>query len=212
MHKRSLIIIGAGGFGREVLMYAEASVDNGADYIIKGFLDDDLSALDKYKYGYNVIDTIGNYEICNEDIFICAIGDVKVKKKVCIELQKRGAEFTNVIHPTAIIGKTTSMGFGNIFCPMSIITQNVKIGNFISINTSSSFGHDSKVGNYTTISGGCSVTGYAELGKGVFLGGQSFICPNVSIGDYARIGAGSVVIKNVKANSVVFGNPAVEIF
>ena len=34
---------------------------------------------------------------------------------------------------------------------------------------------------------------------------------NVHIGSYATIGAGSVVMKDVKADAVVAGNPALEI-
>lgn len=44
--------------------------------------------------------------------------------------------------------------------------------------------------------------------KGASIGGGSVILPGLVIGENALIGAGSVVTSNVKANSLVFGNPA----
>ncbi len=46
------------------------------------------------------------------------------------------------------------------------------------------------------------------IGKNVWIGAGAIILPGVRIGDNAVIGAGSVVTKNVKANTVVAGNPA----
>lgn len=47
------------------------------------------------------------------------------------------------------------------------------------------------------------------IGNDVFVGARSIILKGVEIGDRAVVGAGSVVTRNVPANSIVAGNPAV---
>lgn len=47
------------------------------------------------------------------------------------------------------------------------------------------------------------------IGNKVFLGANATVLPGVIIGDNVIIGAGAVVSRNVPANSVVAGNPAV---
>ncbi|MDD5659538.1 MAG: DapH/DapD/GlmU-related protein, partial [Actinomycetota bacterium] len=99
------------------------------------------------------------------------------------------------------------IGEGLIMCPRSVLTVNTKVGNFVTI-LASSIGHDTNIGDYTTISSHCGIGGKTKLGKRVFIGSNATIVPGKLIGDDVYIGAGSVVIRNIKENKKVFGNPA----
>jgi sugar O-acyltransferase (sialic acid O-acetyltransferase NeuD family) len=209
---KKLIIVGAGGFGREVLGYALEIQKTQNCWEVAGFIDDNLSSLDNYDKSYKIIGTVKDHSVREEEVFICAIGDPVSKLKVCRQLEDKGAEFINLIHPTSIIGNSCKIGKGLIMAPFSIITQNVNIGNFVTINIFSSFGHDSVAEDGCTLSAHCDVTGFAYLEEGVFLGSNAVIKPTVRIGKYSRIGIGSVVLKSVPDNVVVFGNPAKIVF
>ncbi|MBU9674033.1 acetyltransferase [Planococcus sp. CP5-4] len=50
-----------------------------------------------------------------------------------------------------------------------------------------------------------------RIGDNVWIGGRAVINPGVTIGDNAVIASGAVVVKDVPANTVVGGNPAVVI-
>lgn len=207
---KGLVIIGAGGFGREVLQYAidmlRANLDVGWDIV--GFLDDNISALDEYECEYKVVGKISGHEVNCDNVYICAIGDPLVKARICHEFLNKGANFINIIHPSAYIGRTCKIGIGNVLCPNSVLTTDVTIGNFVFINCHANCGHDSIVNDGCTISPFCDITGYARLDECVFLGSHASICPSVFIGRCAKIGAGAAVIDDIPSNCTAVGVPA----
>lgn len=205
---KDLIIIGAGGFGREVLSWACDIEPTQCEWKLKGFLDDNLAALDGYNTSHVIIGAAATYQPRENDVFICAIGPPKIKMNVCRSILHRNAQFISLIHPTAIIGQNSNIGYGCILCPRSIITVNVTLGNLVTLNGNSGVGHDAVIGDGSTISAYCDITGFASLGKEVFLGSHAVVLPGKIVGDNAVVGAGSVVIRNVKPGTTVFGVPA----
>jgi len=206
---RKLLIIGAGGFGREVLQYAlDIKGAGGADWEIGGFLDDNLSALDNYSYDYKVIGTIKGHDVSGGNVYICAIGDPATKLAIGRRFLSGGADFINIVHPTAYVGESSKLGVGVVLCPKSAVTTDAEIGNFVAVDINSICSHDVKVGEGCTISHFCDLTGFTTLGEGVFLGSGVSVIPSVKIGDYATIGAGAVVLRDVSARELVYGVPA----
>ena len=209
---KRLLIIGAGGCGREVLQWAKDIQKEKATWTSICFLDDDPQVLDAFKLKEVVAGAIDGYQPCNGDEFICAIGDPVTRLAICNTFRKKGASFTNVIHPTVIIADYSSIGTGVILCPRTIISTNVQIGDFVLINTSCVAGHDVTLEQGCTLSAQCDLMGGAYLEEATFLGSGARIFPTIRVGKGAKIGAGSVVIRNVPANVSVFGNPAKQIF
>ena len=205
---KRLIIVGAGGFGREVYAWAEAHPDCGRLWEIAGFLDDNPAALDRFDYPVSILAAVVDYSPQSNDLFLCAIGSPAIKRMVCGKLLGSGAEFISLVHPTVVIGFNVEIGVGTIICPHAIVTCDVAIGDFVAINCHSSIGHDVRIADWVTLSGHCDVTGQTELGEMAFLGSGARILPLKKVGARAMVGAGSVVISHVPTNAKVFGNPA----
>ncbi|CAK8723204.1 MAG: sugar O-acyltransferase, sialic acid O-acetyltransferase NeuD family [Candidatus Electronema aureum] len=208
---KKLIIIGAGGFGREVLCWALDCQTVQNDWRVYGFLDENLRALQGFDCPCQLVGYPSSYIPAQDEVFICAIGDPRIKLSICEIFMSRGAQFINLIHPTALIGLNNKIGQGCIFCPRSAITTNVTLGDFVTINAYSGIGHDAVLGKGVTLSAYCDVTGNAVLGEGVFLGSHAVVLPSAKVGDYAIVGAGSVVLKTVKAGVTVMGVPAKQV-
>lgn len=208
---KELIIVGAGGLGREVFSWAKQSAECGREWVIKGFLDDNIHALDDYDYPYPVLGRISDYHPQESDCFVMGIGAVSTKKKACSLLLDRGARFITLVHPLAVLGEHVLLGKGSVICPHTTLTCNIKVGDFVLVNCNSSMGHDVEVGDWSTISGHCDVTGFCKLGAEVFLGSHASIVPGRKIGDRATVGAGSLVLQHVKPEQTVFGIPAKKI-
>lgn len=207
---QKLIIIGAGNFGRELLGWIEDIHTN--EYEVYGFIDDggkeSQERLEKFGIEIPVLGTIKEYQPQDGEVFICTIANPKIKLEICLELQRKGAKFINVIHPTAIIGKRSQLGIGVILSPYAVVSNDSIIGDFVIVNMFSSIGHDAIVEMGCTLSSHCDVTGYAHLQKGVMMGSHASVLPNVSVGEFAFIGAGSIAIKEVQSDRTVFGVPA----
>ena len=201
-----IIIIGAGGFGREVYLWAKDSFSKD-QYRIKGFLDDNPRILDNYDMDVGIIGNLNSYDIKNQDRFLFAIGDIDVKKRLIIKMKKRGAKFLTLVHPTVIMANTTKIGEGVIICPFCLVSDNVLLEDFVMMNVYSSCGHDAKVGSYSILSPYATLNGFVILEDEVFLGTHTTVIPYKKVGYKSKISANSVVMRDVATNKIVFGVP-----
>lgn len=204
---RDLIIVGASGFGRELVQYVKDINKVSPEWNILGFIDDNPNALDGCKTDYKVIGAIQTWKPKENEYFACALAFPAVKRKIVTLLKDKGAKFATIIHPTASINKYAELGEGLVVTPRSNINADTKIGDFVSI-LDSGIGHDASVGSWSTLSGRCSINGHVQIGEMVYIGCGVCIAPSKKVGDGATVGIGSVVISNVKPGTTVFGNPA----
>jgi sugar O-acyltransferase (sialic acid O-acetyltransferase NeuD family) len=211
MLKQNLIIISAGEFGREVYTWAQQAIKKGALWTLKGFLDDRSNILEELNYDVGIISSVEQYTPESNDVFLCAIGEPKSKKKYCDEVLRKGGIFTTLIHPTALLGPNVRIGIGSIICPFTQLSCEIEVGRFVTFGTFSSAAHDTVIGDWCQISGHCGLNGKSALEEGVFLGSHTVILPGVHVGAWAYVGAGSIVLKRIKPGIKVFGNPAVPI-
>jgi len=201
-----IIIVGAGGFGREVNLWAKDSFSKD-QYKIKGFLDDNPRILDNYDMDVGIIGDLNSYEIKNQDRFLFAIGDIDVKKRLVARLKKKGAKFLTLIHPTAIVVNTAKIGQGVIICPFVTVGDHAQLDDFVILNVYSSCGHDSKIGKYCILSPYAAATGFSILEDEAFLGTHSTVIPGKKVGYRSKVSANSVVMRDVPSNKIVFGVP-----
>lgn len=200
------IIVGGGGFGREVLSWALDCRDAGTLPEVAGFLDDqaeELTGFDLPRLG-----TVADYAPQPGDAFIVAIGKPSTKRKVVEMLEERGASFATLVHPSAVVARTARVSEGVILCPFTMVNPNAQAGRFVTIISFSGLGHDAQAGDYSTISSHVDITGHAKLGAEVLVGSGARVLPGVSVGDGATVGAGAIVMRRVKPGATVYAQPA----
>lgn len=209
---KNLLIVGARGFGREVYTLATRCVGFNSSYQIKGFLDDHKDALVGLSGYPPIIDSVEDYNIQKNDVFIVALGDVRLKKIYTEKIILKKGQFTTLIHPTAIIGPNTKVGEGVIVGEYAVISCDITIGNHVIIHCFSDLGHDCIVGNYCSLGPYSFLGGYSHLEDLVTLHPRVSIMPRKKVKLGAIVGSGSVVMRNVPPNVTVHGNPARSIF
>lgn len=204
---KKMLIIGAGGFGRELLQWVKEINENKPTWEIQGFLDDDVNALDGVECDYGIVGTIRDWQPKADEDFALAIGTPGIKEVVARDMKAKGANFPAIIHPTATITAFSHYGEGLVMFPYSKVSVNSTVGDFVTV-LSSGIGHDVRVGDYTTISGMCSILRNVRIGSRVFVAAGVSVAQDVTIGDECYLGLGSVVLKDVPGKTKTFGNPA----
>jgi sugar O-acyltransferase (sialic acid O-acetyltransferase NeuD family) len=206
---KNLIIIGAGGMGREVYNLAIQCKSYNKDYIVKGFLDNNKNALDGFgDYYPPILGDVNNYIIEDNDTFVCSIGNVFQRKENIDNIIAKGGCFLSLIHPTVLINPTAKLGEGSIIFPYAQIGSNAVIGDFVLIQSFAGIAHDVILGNYVRVDIYVLCIGDVKIGNNVTIHTGAIINHKVVVGDNATVGAASFVIKSVKEGITVFGNPA----
>lgn len=208
MRPEGLILVGGGAFARELINWVADAVDIGNSLPIVGFLDQSADALNQFGYPIPYRGTIETYQPVAGEYLVMAISDPSAKQMLYIELKGRGAEFASVVHPSAVVARTATLGEGVIVCPHGLVSAEAKIGQLVAINALSSVGHDVDVGAFSTLSAHVDLTGRVRVGEKCFFGTGAKVLPGVNIGEGSTIGAGSVVMRRVQPGSVMYAQPA----
>ena len=204
---KNLIIVGAGGMGRTIFDMAQENAAYKKEYVIKGFIDDNLNSLDSFKNYPPIIGTIADYVVLPDDIFVCSMGGHF--RKPCMEsIMARGGEFFTMIHPSARIGTNVHIGKGCYVGANTIIAADAYIDDFNFIQSQTIIGHDVKIGKWNRIDSFVFFVGGTSVGENCMIHTRAMINHNVHIGDRAHVGACSMVLADVDPDTTVFGTPA----
>ena len=204
---KNLIIIGAGGMGRTMYSNALESIGYGEKFVVKGFVDDNLEALDGFPNYPPVIGTIRNYQPQQDDVFVSSIGGIS--RKACMEeIIRRGGEFIELIHQTARLLANVKLGKGNFIGAYTVIGNDVVIGDYNMIQSYTIIGHDARIGDFNRIDTRVTCVGGIVIGNEVNIHTSAVISHNVKVEHKSRVAALSFVIKDVKSGTTVIGNPA----
>lgn len=196
--------------GRTVYDIARECMGFSSEFTIKGFIDDNLSALDGFQGYPPIISTIKDYTPCRGDIFTFSIGGAS--RRSCIEnLIVKGAQFINLIHSTARIGSNVKLGIGNIVAAYTSLGADCAIGNYNMIQSYTVIGHDAIIGDFNRIDTHVTCVGGIKINNDTTIHTSAVISHKVVVEDNAKVGACSFVIRKVKSGDTVLGVPAKKI-
>lgn len=203
-----LVIVGAGGFGREVAALVEAINDHDDTWSLVGFVDDDQTLQESSFLGYPVVGDVKWLARQENVFFAIAIGNTQSRRQIAQVLESSPVRPATLVHPSVSVHQSAEVGPGTIICEGVTPTVDLSIGAHVILNLQCTLGHDSIIGSFSTLHPGVHVSGSAHLATGVLMGTGSVVLPEVQINANCTVGAGAVVTKDIAPNQTVVGVPA----
>ncbi len=199
-----LVIIGAGGFGRELHamlwdVYAPET------YRFKGFLADESNPL-VTDLG-PILDSPEQYQPATSDRFLLAIGDIDARCRTTEALSGRGGLFESYVHPTAFVARTSSIETGAVIYPYATVSNRARLDAHVHLNYYASVGHDAHVGRCCLLAPYATLNGFCVLEEDVYVSTHATVVAGHRVGARSKISANSAVMQDVPADSMVFGVP-----
>lgn len=204
-------LVGAGGFGREVMPLLQQSIGGGGGantcFIVEGAKDAPRIR------GTRVLDVP---EFCRQEgarYFNVAIGDSAVRERIATTLASQGCVAKSIVAGNAVVMEGSEIGEGAILCPFTTVTTDATIGRFFHANLYSYVAHDCVIGDFVTFAPAVKCNGNVVVESHAYIGTGAIIRPGSSgrplvIGRGAIVGMGAVVTRDVAPGETVVGNPA----
>ena len=116
---KKIVIVGAGGFGREAYYLINDINKVKPEYDIVGFLDDNPNALEGKKINCPIIGNVNDWVPSEDEVYAMGIASPNTKEKIASILKSKGAQFVTLIHPNAFINIRT--------CPCQLASCQLRI-------------------------------------------------------------------------------------
>lgn len=204
----SIVIYGAGGFGREVLDVVEAINADTAEFEFLGFLDDgEVDGELLRRRGTRLLEGVSVAQRSGAR-YVIGIGDTELRRSLDDRLRTEGLEPAILVHPAATVGSEMILGPGCVLTAGVRVTTNITFGRHVHLNLNCTVGHDSVLGDYVSVFPGATISGNVTIGAGTTVGTGANILPGVTIGPGSFVGAGAVVTRDVGPGQTVVGSPA----
>jgi sugar O-acyltransferase (sialic acid O-acetyltransferase NeuD family) len=118
------------------------------------------------------------------------------------------SRYATVIHPSAQIAESCTVGPGSVILALATLTAAVEVGAHVAVMPQVVLTHDVVVADYATLASGVVLGGGTRIERGAYLGAGALIREQVVVGAWAQVGMGSVVLRDVPAAEVWVGSPA----
>jgi sugar O-acyltransferase (sialic acid O-acetyltransferase NeuD family) len=209
-----IVVVGAGGFGREVLdvLVAINRAAVVAPFEILGVLDDRPSTLNLERLAARGIAYLGPIEAWintgNRASYLVGVGTPSTRRRIVEFFDAAGLHSPSVIHPSASVGTNVVMGDGTVVCGGVQLSTNTRLGRHVQLNPNSTVGHDAQLSSFVSINPAATVSGEVFVGSGSLVGAAAVILQGLSVGSGTLIGASACVVRDVPDGATVKGVPA----
>lgn len=208
---QQLLLIGAGGFGRETAEAVRAINDARATWDLLGFLDDDPSLCGTELDGTRVLGAIkGVARFPDARIVVCTghPGNYFSRKRIVRSLGIPVARYATLVHPTAVVPRSARLGPGSVLLASVVLTAAVEVGAHVLVMPGVVFTHEDVIGDFATFGAGSRLGGRTRIREGAYLGAGTTVREERTIGRWSLVGMGAAVIRDIPDAEVWAGVPA----
>jgi sugar O-acyltransferase (sialic acid O-acetyltransferase NeuD family) len=205
-----LVIVGAGGLGREVLVLLHQLNEAQPTWALRGFYDDQAPTAATIG-GLPYLGTTADLNATTEPLAVAvAVGSPVARTAVVARLTSPQLSFPTLVHPSVALQhyQRIVVGEGTIIQRGVILTTDLHIGRFVLLNLGTTVGHDAVVDDFCSLMCHVDVSGGAHIETGCYLGTKSTIIQGRRLGAGSTLGAGAVAVRDLPAGVTAVGVPA----
>lgn len=208
---RRLLLIGAGGLGRETSEAIRAINAARPTFDVIGFLDDDPSLTGADRDGTPVVgtlDEIGQFADVQLVLTTAGTHDLRSRERIAARLSMPVSAYPAIVHPTAVLSGGTELGPGCIVLASVVTTTPIRLGRHVVVMPTAVFSHDDVIEDFVTVGAGVRIGGGVTIREGAYLGLGALVREEVTIGRWSIVAMGAVVVKDVPHGEIHAGVPA----
>ena len=205
-----LVIFGAGGLGREVLLLIQQLNATHPFWEVRGFYDD-VAPPTPTVAGLPYLGSSADLNATPEPLAVAvAVGSSASRAAVVSRLTSAALSFPTLVHPQVTLSaqQRITLGAGCIVQQGCILTCDISFGRFVLLNLGCTVGHDAVLADFCSLMPHANVSGAAQLGSGCYLGTNATVIQGVRVGEGSVVGAGAVVVRDLPAHVTAVGVPA----
>ncbi len=135
--------------------------------------------------------------------YIIGIADIELKQEIADRMLQTEWIPQSVIHPTACIAPSASLGAGVFVGPLAVLSTHARVGDHCIIHLHSSVGHDAVIGDYCAILPGARISGNVRVGARSLIGSNAFINAGVHVGDDCQVDALTYVSRDLESKQLL---------
>lgn len=205
---RRIVIVGVGGFGREVVGIIAAINAVTPTWELVGVLDDAPSAANTHALmavGHHIVGTVRHLPSFDAHALL-AIGSPTIRAQ--IDADHPYTRWAVLVHPDATVGPDVVLGTGTVIAPGARMSTNIRAGRHVQVDQNVTVGHDAVLGDHVRLNPQACLSGSVTIGDRTLVGASAVVLEGRSLGRDVIVGAGAVVTKDVPDGAVVKGVPA----